>query len=77
MRECMTWYWYIAHNVPDFEAPDMIVCAIFDFSNKSIGGRVPQTQQLLVTSYPHVPSSRHAAAYVRMNAPPFILLRIS
>ena len=31
MRERMTWYGYVAHSAPSFDAPDMIVYAVLDF----------------------------------------------
>ena len=30
IRERMTWYGYVAHNAPSFDAPDMTVYAVLD-----------------------------------------------
>jgi hypothetical protein len=53
MRERMTWYVFVMHNAPSFDAPDMTVYAL-DYQSYifQAGEKGMQTHQLLVVSHP-------------------------
>jgi hypothetical protein len=36
MCERMTWYRYVTHNAPSFDAPNMTVYAVFNLNNETI-----------------------------------------